>query len=283
MQLPKLISQWIVKTISSDDFKIEPISGGCINQAFRIKATKKEQYFLKFNLSARSDMFKKEAEGLEALNQQVEAIAPQVIAYSDQALLVEYLSPRSPDGKYWQELGEKLALLHSRTFDSFGFHSDNYCGLTPQVNQLTQSGFEFFAKYRLEYQAKMAFDSGLLTKKFLKKLELISSKLAGLIPEMPAVLTHGDLRSGNVSSTRNGAKIFDPACYFGWAEAELAMTCLFGGFEKEFYQAYEANSGVRKDWRERTPLYNLYHLLNHVNLFGDCYVRQVENILRRYV
>jgi len=282
MQLPKEICQWIVKTISTEGFEIEPVSGGCINQAFKLTVAEGKNYFLKFNLSARPDMFKTEAQGLEALNQQVKAIAPRVIDHSEKALLLEYLSPGSPSNKYWQELGEKLALLHSQSFDVFGFHSDNYCGLTPQVNEFTKSGFKFFAKFRLEYQGKMAFDSGLISKKTIQNLELLASKLSNLIPNMPAVLIHGDLWLGNMSSTQNGAKIFDPACYFGWAEAELAMTCLFGGFDKIFYQSYQTHSEISTDWRERVPLYNLYHLLNHVNLFGGNYVRQVEDILRRY-
>jgi len=283
VKLPENIRQWLADVLPDCAYSIEPVVGGCVNQAAKLSLANGDNFFVKYNNSSPPCMFKVEAIGLEAINQQVKNFAPKMIAYSDQVLLLEYLSPAQMDEQYWQELGVNLAQLHSKTFDCFGFKNDNFCGLTPQVNRLIENGYTFFAQYRLNYQAKLAFDSGLISKKILTQIDLIASKLESWIPEMPVAFIHGDLWSGNVMSTQSGAKIVDPACYYGWAEAELAMTSLFGGFDAIFYQSYEANSEIRKDWRERVPLYNLYHLLNHVNLFGESYVQQVEDVIRRFV
>jgi fructosamine-3-kinase len=123
----------------------------------------------------------------------------------------------------------------------------------------------------------------LLERADLNRLENIASRLSNWIPQQPPVLLHGDLWSGNVHCDAQGSPaLIDPACYWGWAEAELAMTSLFGGFEPDFYTSYAECSGMDSDWPERAPLYNLYHLLNHLLLFGGSYLGSIRQICRRF-
>ncbi len=146
-----------------------------------------------------------------------------------------------------------------------------------------EDGYAFFAEQRLIYQARLAFDSRLLDERETRRVAALAQRLPELIPEQPASLIHGDLWSGNaVTDSAGGPALIDPAAHYGWAEAELGMTSLFGGFPSRFYEAYDQDRSLQPGWRERLPLYNLYHLLNHLNLFGAGYLGQVRSILSRY-
>jgi fructosamine-3-kinase len=176
-----------------------------------------------------------------------------------------------------------LAALHDHTSDKFGFEHDNYCGRTPQPNTWTSDGYQFFKEHRLVYQARLAQHSGLLSTSDLQRVEALSNRLVELVPAQPASLIHGDLWTGNAETGPEGEPaLIDPAAHYGWAEAELAMTTLFGSFPPDFYRAYEQTHPLEPGWRSRLPLYNLYHLLNHVNLFGRSYLPQVQRILDRF-
>jgi fructosamine-3-kinase len=161
-------------------------------------------------------------------------------------------------------LGKALAHLHRQTGPRFGWASDNYIGLAPQINSWRDSWAEFFLECRLRPQAKKA------------GIELPPIRLLDGHQPRPALL-HGDLWNGNVGFTKEGPVVFDPAVYYGDREADLAMTELFGGFPREFYEAYGA---VDEGYARRKHLYNLYHLLNHLNLFGGAYLGQVKETLR---
>ena len=146
-----------------------------------------------------------------------------------------------------------------------------------------KNGYEFFGQYRLIALSSKAFEQQLLKKKELKQIEFIASNLANLIPSQKPVLIHGDLWSGNVHCDEQGNPcLVDPAAYWGWAEAELAMSELFGGFDQRFYESYESCSKVDNQWRERSQLYNLYHLLNHLIIFGTRYLGQIKLALDRF-
>ena len=227
-------------------------------------------------------MFEQESNGLKAINKAVDGFAPRVLHFSTQALMLEWLSPAAQTDAFWLSLAEQLVAMHQFNGEQFGFVDDNYCGATPQPNPQMNNGFEFFAEHRLIYQTKLAFDAGLLPSSDVSAIETIARNLPQWLPEQPAVLLHGDLWSGNVMSTSKGAKLIDPACYFGFAEADLAMTLLFGGFSSLFYRHYAENSNMAPDWQDRAELYNLYHLLNHLNLFGGQYLSAVHRVLRRY-
>jgi len=144
-------------------------------------------------------------------------------------------------------------------------------------------GFAFFAEARLLHQGKLARDAGLLDSGAIRKLEWLAARLDRWIPEQPASLIHGDLWGGNAHCGPEGEPVLiDPAAHYGWAEAELAMTTLFGRFPEAFYRSYLASSQLSPEWESRIPLYNLYHLLNHLNLFGGGYRQSVQAVLDRY-
>jgi fructosamine-3-kinase len=198
-------------------------------------------------------------------------------------LLTEYLTSASLAADYWEALGRRLAQLHHHTQARFGFPHDNYLGSTPQMNAGTNDGFEFFAEQRLLFQGKLARERGGLSPTGLQKLERVAARLRDLIPPQPASLIHGDLWGGNVIVGPEGeACLIDPAAHYGWAEAELAMTTLFGRFPPAFYSAYAAAHPLQPGYASRFDLYNLYHLLNHLNLFGVSYLGAVETILQYY-
>lgn len=261
----------------------EAVSGGCINAAFRLTLADGQTLFLKTNPQAPSDMFAAEAAGLSALAERKALRIPDVLHVSRRFILMEDLGAGSNKPDYWQTLGAGLAHLHRQRVMVFGFSGDNYCGATPQENTPSNDGYQFFAQRRLLALASRCLGQGLLQPELMTQLNRIAERLPQWIPEMPAVLMHGDLWSGNVHCCGDGAPaLVDPAAYWGWAEAELAMTRLFGRFPADFYDSYRANSDLAKDWEQRIPLYNLYHLLNHLLLFGERYLAPVAEIAERY-
>jgi fructosamine-3-kinase len=196
---------------------------------------------------------------------------------------MEDLRPASPIPNYWDQFGSDLAELHSTTRSNFGFDHDNFIGSTPQPNPWTSNGYSFFADHRLGFQAELAARKGLLTKSDLADIQAIIRKLPEIIPEQPASLLHGDLWSGNAISDEKGQPaMIDPAAHFGWAEAELGMTTLFGRFPERFYQAYQERRPLEPGWENRLGLYNIYHMLNHVNLFGGGYLAGARTLMRKY-
>ena len=268
---------------------VQPVAGGCINNGARLLTSTGGSFFLKTNPAAPMDMFERESEGLSALQGAGEAASaewprvPLPYAHGDNFLLLEDLRPAPRRNGFWAEFGRRLANLHHKSSPQFGFPHNNYIGSTPQLNQWTADGHQFFAMQRLHFQADLAQRNGLFNARDLHQVELLCQRLTELIPPQPASLLHGDLWIGNVISDSQGAPaMIDPAVHFGWAEAELAMTSLFGAFPDDFYSAYQETFPLEKGFRQRFPIYNLYHLLNHLNLFGSGYLSQVRSILHRF-
>ncbi len=276
------IQHWLCSELNDTIERISPVSGGCICDAFRVDLKSERSVFIK-HAQSNPDMFNSEKVGLEAIIKQVPCFAPQPIAVCDSVLVMEYVEASAPTRQYWEQLGEKLAQLHATRFQQFGFSTNNFCGATPQANTFESDGIVFFQEHRLRFQIDMASRRKLLPTVIEEKLHSFVERLPLWIPEQPAVLIHGDLWSGNTMNSPKGPQLVDPACYYGWAEAELAMTTLFGGFDKPFYQAYEAHAQVDKNWRERASICNLYHLLNHLNLFGPGYLSGISSTLDRYL
>ncbi len=283
--LPEAVRAWAAAQGAGQITASQPVGGGCINNGARLKTSTGKTFFLKTNPAAPADMFAKEAQGLAALRGAAGGPrAPAALLVGADFLLLEDLAPAPPQPGYWERCGFELAALHGHTAPRFGFEGDNYIGNTPQPNAWLEEGFQFYAERRLLFQARLARQGGLLGAPALRAVEHLAQRLPELVPAQPASLLHGDLWSGNLISDAQGAPaVIDPAAYYGWAEAELAMTALFGGFPEAFYRAYAERRPLEKGFRQRFGLYNLYHLLNHLNLFGPGYLGAVEQILSPFM
>lgn len=280
--MPQLFAN-IAAELGAEFSHVEHLSGGSISTACAVYFHDRPPVFVKHNAAVPSDFFAAEAAGLRALAHGGTLRVPEVLFSGRDRIVLELIDSAAPNAGYWNALGEGLAELHSRPVRCFGFDSDNYCGSTPQPNATSDNGYHFFAAQRLRFQARLAYDSGKLLKNDVAAMDGLISRLPELIPEQPPSLIHGDLWSGNVISDENGDPVLiDPAAHWGWAEADIAMTQLFGGFAAQFYGAYQQTRPLLAGWRDRVPLYNLYHLLNHLNLFGSSYYHDVSKILRRF-
>ncbi|UTA53885.1 fructosamine kinase family protein [Lysobacter soli] len=233
---------------------------------------------------APAEFFTAEATGLATLAGAGAMRVPRVLALEPERLVLEDLGEGTPKEKFWTLAGEGLAAQHALRNARFGFKRDGFCGPTPQANPWTDDGWTFFVEHRLRPQARRALDGGHLVADDVEAVERICSRLHGLIPAQPASLLHGDLWLGNLHCCADGtpALIDAGAVHFGWAESELAMLTLFGSPPDAFWRAYEAAAKPAPDWRERAPVYNLYHLLNHLNLFGGSYLGGVRDVLQRF-
>ena len=253
------------------------VAGGCINTAYKIK-TEANQYFVKFNTANKLNMFEAEAEGLSELNKANAIRVPMPICTGimeqQSYIVMEYLN-LSGSGSM-AEFAEQLVKLHRHTQSSFGWHRENTIGSTLQENTPNDNWLEFWNQQRLGFQLALAKQKG-ASKHLLDKGERIQADLSNLFAgyEPVASLLHGDLWSGNYAFTDNAEPvIFDPATYYGDREADIAMTELFGGFSQEFYSHYHSLWPLDDGYKVRKTLYNLYHIINHFNMFGGGYESQ---------
>ncbi len=278
------VQDWIIKEGLGSIQRIEQVGGGCIHQALRIYAESGESFFLKQKPGKYKDIFLREADGLRALRIEGGPIIPRVYIAGEDYLLLEDLRPAAERKDFWLLYGQQLGRLHLEQKPRFGFDQDNYIGANPQLNGWMDDGYTFFRDQRLRPQIRWAESNGLLDSKDLHRLDDLVLRLSDLIPAQPASLLHGDLWSGNLITDREGnPALIDPAVYYGWAEADLAMTDLFGRYPDAFYQAYREINSLEDGFRGRFPLYNLYHLLNHLNLFGRGYLSRVREVINRYL
>jgi protein-ribulosamine 3-kinase len=271
------------------ELKIESyrfLGGGNINNAVRLD-THQGTFFLKWNEQQPEDFFECEGRGLELLREACMLRVPELLGQGRQwqksYLLLEYLPPSEPGTLFWERLGQSLADLHALEAHRFGLDHDNYIGSLAQPNGWYEDGITFLIEKRFRPQAGLAYYNGLLPAPMLDKLEKLCKKLPQLIPRQLPSLLHGDLWSANVMTTgKDEPVLIDPAVYYGYREAELAFTKLFGGFEEVFYEAYQEAYPLLPGFEERIGLYNLYPLLVHLNLFGSGYLSGVERVLRHY-
>lgn len=283
MTFPPAVVDWCQREGHGSIVSDRAVSGGCINNGVRLETSSGRTFFLKRNEAAPADMFVREAAGLGALAAADGPRVPAPLLVGENFLLLEDLRPAPQKSDYWSQFGRQLASMHATTGDAFGFEHDNYLGSTPQPNPPTEDGYRFFGDHRLRYQAELAARRGLLDTEQVDQVDRLASRLPQLVPEQPPSLLHGDLWGGNAMADEHGEPaIIDPAVHYGWAEAELGMTALFGRFPDSFYDAYGQVRPLAGGWRKRLPLYNLYHLLNHLNLFGASYRQQVQSILIRF-
>ena len=281
--LPPEVIDWLAERGEGEVLSIDPASGGCIHQTSKVRTAAGGSYFLKTNPEPQSGIFLAEAAGLDILRIPDGPTIPVVCLVGEKFILLEDLQPAPRQKDFWPEYGRKLARIHIQESPRFGFGEDNYIGSSRQMNGWMVSGLDFFKERRLAPQIRWCRDQGLLTPPDLNLCETLLDKLGEIIPEQPPVLLHGDLWSGNLITDRNGSPaLIDPAVYYGWAEADLAMTDLFGRYPDAFYDAYNELTPLLPGYRERFSLYNLYHLLNHLNLFGLSYLPIVRETLRSY-
>lgn len=281
--IPSAVSRYCQEAGLGEITSIRSVGGGCINNGSRLVTTSGVTLFLKTNPVAPADMFAREAEGLLALMADGAPRVPQALLFGEGFLLLEDLAPAVRREDYWALFGQQMAALHAHTNPHFGFHHDNYIGSTPQPNPWTVDGYAFYCEYRLRHQARLASEKGLLTSQDENRLERLCTRLREMLPVQPASLLHGDLWSGNATSDSAGnPAVIDPAAYFGWAEADLAMTTLFGSFPEPFFRAYLERRPLETGYRDRFPIYNLYHLLNHLNLFGSGYLGAVKETIIKF-
>lgn len=229
--------------------------------------------------------FEAEAEGLAELAAANAVRVPAVIdcgmANGESFIALERLHLKPLSAAERKLLGEQLAKLHRHTAETFGWHRDNTIGATPQRNPQAADWIEFFHEHRLRFQLDLAARNG-----YTGELQDLGAKLCGQLTNLfgdyvpEASLLHGDLWSGNCGSSDGAPVIFDPAVYYGDRESDIAMTMLFGGFGNAFYQAYESAWPMAHGHERRLKLYQLYHVLNHLNLFGTGYLGQSVRLLR---
>ena len=275
-----------------------PVHGGDINESYCLSLSDGSAVFMKCNSLKNLSFFEAEAKGLDALRKTEAIGVPKALAIGTDKtqrmsfLLMEYLERAAKLTGYWEMFGRELAAMHRADCTEFaeagqgrpfGFTHDNYIGASPQINTPKENWITFFRECRLHPQIKMAerYLDSKMRKQFTRLMDHLDSFLVE--PEFPSLI-HGDLWSGNSVCGPNGkAWILDPAVYVGHYEAELAMTELFGGNPQSFYDAYHEVTPIDSGYHDRRDLYNLYHMLNHLNLFGGTYLGSVQRILNRYV
>ncbi len=274
--------------------KASRISGGDINEAYGLVLTGGRRIFMKSNTKENTSFFTAEAAGLRAIARTKAIGTPQILGLGTDEdgggysfLLLEFISGKSRSADYWEDFARQLSDMHRASTigliasGKYGFGGDNYIGRRRQINAGYDSWTGFFRDCRLEPQFRDA--ERYFEKEDWKRIGRMLDHLDEILvePEYPSLL-HGDLWGGNVITGNNGrAWLIDPAVYVGHAEADLAMTELFGGFPQDFYDAYQEVSPLQPGYEHRRDVYNLYHLLNHLNMFGRMYLSEVKNIVRR--
>jgi len=284
------LADWI-GNVSGKKFQttaMQAVGGGSINRSFRLDGTLDGRpicYFVKFNDAGRLPMFEAEADGLRELALAAAVRVPEPVGcgvLGERSFLITgFINFSSGSAHASALLGEQLAAMHRYCSDAFGWRRDNTIGLTRQENPLSDNWLEFYRDYRLGVQLTLAEQNGFAHSLLAKGARLqadLGALFDGYSPQ--SSLLHGDLWAGNYAFDREGLPVlFDPAVYYGDRESDLAMTELFGGFDDDFYAAYRNAWPLDDGYQQRRGLYQLYHILNHANLFAGSYAVQAESLL----
>jgi protein-ribulosamine 3-kinase len=267
--------------------KVEHVGGGDINHAVKV-TTSAETFFIKWNQFPQSDIFEKEARGLDLLGNSGSIEVAKPLAFGElkgkHFLILEHLDRGRQSRYFWKEFGRNLAKLHQTNGTHFGLDHNNYIGRLDQKNDFNHNWIDFFVNQRINPLVSAGREKGILSRSIVQKFDTLFTKLEQIIPEEKPALLHGDLWSGNFMCGPNGqAWLIDPAVYFGHREMELAFTQLFGGFDQRFYQSYQEAFPLIPGFDDRIEIHNLYPLLVHLNLFGSSYLQGIQHTLNRFV
>ena len=268
--------------------EIQPQSGGSINDSYRV-ADQGSQYFVKRNAKRFADMFAAEYEGLIEIATSDTVRVPQPVCFGEAGdvsyIVLEFLPLTGRNRtRGMAALAQNLAAMHRTTTARFGWHRNNTIGSTPQINTPCDEWTQFWCQHRLGFQLDLLRRAG-YAHAIDDSVEYLMSNIKLLFQNYrpTASLVHGDLWSGNYGLTESVPVIFDPAVYYGDRETDLAMTELFGGFGEVFYGAYQEAYPLDEGYRIRKLLYNLYHIMNHVNLFGASYLGQAKGMAQKLI
>ncbi|ACB53358.1 putative Fructosamine kinase [Crocosphaera subtropica ATCC 51142] len=280
-QISEHISQATGKSFTIESQK--SVSGGCINQGYCLIG-EDTKYFVKINHASQVEMFTAEALGLKEMAETQTIRVPKPICWGmterSSYIVLEWLEFGRSSKDSWDLMGRNLANMHQYQGQSkFGWSQNNTIGSTPQVNNWTEKWSDFFADHRIGFQLKLASRKGGNFGNYSQIVEKVRDILSTIHPQ-PS-LVHGDLWSGNAAVTEAGEPvILDPATYYGDREVDIAMTELFGGFPAPFYRGYNEVFPLDEGYKKRKTLYNLYHILNHYNLFGGGYGSQANYMIQ---
>ena len=265
-------------------------TGGCINQAEVVTLADGRKYFVKSNPAA-PELFPAESIGLAALRRTKTISVPHALGSGVTEsgtgfLILECIESGTRGKSFFDDFGRLLAEMHlTGTADQFGFESDNHIGQTKQQNQWCDNWTDFWSIHRIDFQLGVAAKNGLATKDLVDGCQRVNrclERLVGSNTKIPSLI-HGDLWSGNFMISLQGQPVLvDPAVYYGSREAEFGITTLFGGFDSRFYDAYNERWQMDDGWQDRVEIYKLYHLLNHVNLFGPDYLSGCFEIIKKF-
>ena len=281
------ILQNIFKDCDLNVQQYERMHGGDINSSYSL-FTSIGKCFLKLNDKNRYPlMFTREANGLDKLRELCTLKIPQVIKQGScndqQYLLLEWMEKGAPKKDMWENFGRGLAMMHKQPQEYFGLDEDNYIGSLNQNNNRHNEWDSFYSECRIMPLVKELFEAGSFSSTNIKDAEFFCSLLKNIFPSEPPSLVHGDLWAGNYMISSSGyAAIFDPAVYFGHREMDIGMTKLFGGFDRQFYEAYNEAYPLEKGWEKRLSITQLYPLLVHAVLFGGHYISEVKHIFSAF-
>lgn len=288
--LPAAVISLVEANLGAPVLRTQTVGGGCISNATRIQSAEGD-FFLKWSNGEAAQTFPAEAASLSALRAaQSTIMIPEAILARDASdgspgvLLMNWIESGSKGRDFWDLFGGGLAQMHRSTSAQYGFGEPNFIGRILQENTWVDSWVTFFQQHRLEPQVAQARLNRRWESEWDEPLNSLYARLADVLPATPeASILHGDLWGGNYMVDEGGGPVLiDPAAYYGHREADIAMTELFGGFDPAFYDAYRDGWPLENGYEERRPIYNLYHLINHLNHFGSGYSDSIARILRRY-
>ncbi len=276
--------RYLENILGQEIMTISPLSGGCIANTQKIITISGNCYVCK---EVNGDAGIKEANGLRELQKSEAIRVPHVIFAGLGVVVMEFINSGTRHGHFFEVFANQLAQLHQFSGVAFGFFEDNYIGSTPQINKpVSTDWLSFYFENRLLLQFKLAEKNGYADNNFRMLFYNLEQRLPNILAgseELP-VLLHGDLWGGNYMVDENGLPVLiDPAVYYGHREADLAMTKLFGGFPASFYAAYKAAYPLKPGYEYRESVYTLYHVFNHLNLFGSVYKAQAIQLMKQYM